>query len=179
MVRKIDNSTLQSFFMACDARIAGKFVILGGSVMHLINYSDRVTLDIDVAAFNLENLNLLQAQLIGIADAIGLPFEAINQAASFFLYKVPDWNENLVMVFGGENCSFYRPNAFLYIQLKAARLSENDLEDCLRMIRFARKKQENIDLESLEKVLTGFQKDKKNSDFQERMDRLKGALKRV
>jgi hypothetical protein len=70
-----------------------------------------------------------------IAEKIGLAPEAINQAGAFFLNRIPRWEDNLVPILQTKHFSLSRPNSFLFLQLKIARLSESDLGDCLNMLK--------------------------------------------
>ncbi len=148
----IDQTLLGRFVTLAVERLEGDWVVLGGTVLPLLGIEHRVTLDIDVAgpetAGNRELLILM-----GIADELGLPVETINQAATYFLHRVPDWPALLVPLQTSDKASVLRPNATLFIQLKLARLSETDLSDCLHMLGFARRTSEVVDLTRLRLVL--------------------------
>jgi hypothetical protein len=130
---------MQLFIEHAITQLEGDWVILGGSVLPLIGLDLRVTVDIDIAQISspsrktiAENQSTLT--LMDIAQSLGLPVETINQAGSYFLSKIPDANENLILFKQGKSCKIYRPNLYLFIKLKVARLSESDLEDCVAMI---------------------------------------------
>lgn len=145
----IDHALLTRFVTLAVERLEGDWVVLGGTVLPLLGVEHRVTLDIDIAgpaaAGNRELLTLM-----GIADELGLPVETINQAASFYLHRVPDWPLLLVPVQTGTKARVLRPNATLFLLLKLERLSEADLTDCLQMLLLARRTGEVMDLTRLE-----------------------------
>lgn len=69
-----------------------------------------------------------------IAESLKLPVESINQAGAFFLSKLgkpAELKKHLVLFDQSKNCKIFRPDFYLFIQLKIARLSPSDLEDCL------------------------------------------------
>lgn len=111
-----------------------------------------------------------------IAVSMKLPVETINQAASYFLYKEPDWQQSLVLVYEGKNARIYRPNINLYISLKRKRLTESDLQDCLAMIDFAIENKESIQKKQLIKALTTDIDHEKNESKRERLVILKKRL---
>ena len=140
----IDQTLLGRFVTLAVERLEGDWVVLGGTVLPLLGIEHRVTLDIDVAGPDTAgNRELLI--LMGIADELGLPVETINQAATFFLHRVPDWPALLVPLQTGAKARLFRPNATLFILLKMARLSETDLSDCLHMLAFAERTREVVD----------------------------------
>lgn len=127
---------LERFVKVAGERLSGDWVLMGGSVLLGLGIEQRVTHDIDVAgprtATQEDTLVLMD-----IAEELGLPVEAINQAGAFFLHKQRGWEEQLVPLHTGTNATIFRPNATLYVRLKLARLSESDLQDCLAMLAFA------------------------------------------
>ncbi len=130
----IDLKTGKKFLELASKELKGKWVVLGGTVMVLLGVKERFTVDIDLAgpetATQADTLKLM-----AIAEKIGLPPEAINQAGAFFLYRIPKWQENLMPIIETKQFSLYRPNSFLFLQLKISRLSESDLSDCLNMLK--------------------------------------------
>lgn len=148
----ISSEIMRQFFAKADGQLNGEWVIIGGSVLSILGIEDRVTLDIDIASL-LHTSQKETIVLMEIAQDIGLPIEAINQAAAFFLEKIPDWRGSLVEVFHGKNCRFFRPDVNLYVQLKIARLSESDLSDCLHMLRFAQEHKEIVNKVGLAKAI--------------------------
>lgn len=81
-----------------------------------------------------------------LAAEAGLPVEAVNSAADFFVRKIADWRTQLVP-FVRRRATIYRPNATLFLLLKLERLSAVDLEDCLGLLAHCRATGELVDAE--------------------------------
>ena len=146
----MDGDLLDRFLDLAVDRLDGYWVIIGGMVLPLVGIQHRVTLDIDVAGpeGNLQTLELLE-----IAQAIGLPPEAVNQAAAFFLHRIPGWERHLIPVRKGLRATFHRPDATLYVLLKLARLTATDLADCLQYLQWACDRNEPIEAEALRQAV--------------------------
>ena len=90
----MSGAVLKRFVSLASQRLRGDWVVLGGAVLPLLGVEQRITLDIDIAgpetATNRETL-----ELMNIADELDLPVESINQAAAFFLHRIPGWNDRL------------------------------------------------------------------------------------
>jgi hypothetical protein len=56
-----------------------------------------VTVDIDMVNLNAKASNSNSLQLMEVAEQLGLPVETINQAGSYFLSKIDDVQEHLVL----------------------------------------------------------------------------------
>ena len=76
--------------------IESDWVIIGGSLLAIIHASDRSTADIDICPLN-EMTNEQRLLLMNIATKSGLPIEAINPSADFFLRQIPNWKAALVL----------------------------------------------------------------------------------
>lgn len=174
-MKKIDNKLLMAFTNKAVNRLSGDWIIIGGSVLQLLNIDVRVTTDIDIAgpdsATQKDTLTLMD-----IATEIGLPVEAINQAASYFLYKIPVWQSSLVLVQAGKLGRILRPNTDLFIKLKLARLTPSDLDDCLAMLHYAKQQKEQIDAKSLQKLIKTMMKTETNGEKKHRMQLLFAEL---
>ncbi|MFN7905072.1 MAG: DUF6036 family nucleotidyltransferase [Pseudobdellovibrionaceae bacterium] len=143
---EINSRLLRQFVnMACE-RLTGDWVIIGGTVLPILGVNYRVTIDIDVAKGQKESPDQT-LELMKIAEDLNLPIEAINQAGSFFLRKIKNWESNLVLLKGTKSTKIFRPNATLFFQLKIARLTQNDLQDCLEMLKNLKKIKEPMDAE--------------------------------
>lgn len=132
-MKPINQKIMNQFVSKAIQRLVGDWVLLGGSVLPLLGKEVRVTLDIDLAgpktATQSETLILMD-----LAEELGLPPEAINTAGAFFLHRIPFWKDHLVLIGEGKNGNLYRPDLWLFIRLKIARLSESDLSDCLILL---------------------------------------------
>lgn len=132
---KVINSKISKKFLELVSKeLRGDWVLMGGAVMVFLGVNERVTVDIDLAGPQTANQSDT-IKLMTIAEKIGLSPEAINQAGAFFLHRIPNWQENLVPLLKTDKFSLSRPNSFLFLQLKMARLSESDLSDCMNMLK--------------------------------------------
>lgn len=132
---KMDSAILQRFLKLASSRLRGKWVVMGGTVLPLLGIEYRVTNDIDLAGPRTASQEDTLI-LMGIAEELHLPVEAINQAGAFFLFKIPDWESHLIEVFRGKSATFFRPDTTLFCLLKIPRLSESDFDDCVQMLKF-------------------------------------------
>jgi len=129
-MKEIDKNLLNRFMTLAGDRLSGDWIVIGGTALMLKGRQYRVTNDIDVVGPK-ESTQSDLLILMEIAQNLGLPVEAINQAGAFFLYRIKNWQKKLILVHEGKTAKFYRPNAILYLLLKIQRLSETDLQDCL------------------------------------------------
>lgn len=135
MKNRIDSKFMKKFIALASEQLEGEWVVMGGTVLPLLGIDLRVTVDIDVVGLELKNSNQQSLRLMALAESMGLPIEAVNQAGAYFLSKIPDVREHLVLYHESKKCKIYRPNVYLFLKLKIARLSQSDLEDCLAMIK--------------------------------------------
>jgi len=139
----------EQFLEIALTELSGEWIWIGGSLLHVLNISDRVTLDIDIVPRSkvTNNHTLI---LMEIAAKLGLPPETINMAGQFYLTKIKNWEEALVVLGQSESCTIYRPNATLFILMKLERLSESDRRDIDVMLEYAHHHNEAIDVEKIE-----------------------------
>ncbi len=134
----LDAPTLERFVRLAGERLRGEWLVLGGTVIPLLGGRHRATLDIDLAGpadAGQDQINVL----LQLALDLGLPVEAINQAAGFFLRDIEGWHAERVLLHAGPTARLYTPSATLYLLTKIERLTESDLGDCLEMLRLARR----------------------------------------
>lgn len=125
----------QQFLTSIVSELDGDWVIIGGSLLAIINAESRVTSDIDLCSID-ELTNDKRISLMKIAQASGLSVEAINPAADFFLKQIPHWKQSLVLLQAGSRGNLYRPSLKLYIELKLSRSSSTDLIDCISFLKW-------------------------------------------
>ena len=147
----ISSKTMKEFVVRAADVLPGKWVVVGGSVLHLLDSGVRQTEDIDLVGPP-ESGQSETLKLMDLAESFGLPIEAINQAAAFFLFKIPGWETKLISVHQGRLGEFFRPNIELYFELKLARHTEADIEDCLSYLDYTVTHAETFDLEKLELI---------------------------
>jgi hypothetical protein len=86
----ISQEILRRFVSAAADQLHGTWVIIGGSVLNLLNIAARQTEDIDLAG-PATSTQAETFKLMELAESFGLPIEVINQAGAFFLHKIPGW----------------------------------------------------------------------------------------
>lgn len=109
-------------------KLTGEWIIVGGSLLHVLGISERETIDIDlVPAGEITNSN--QLKIMEIAEENGFPPEVINFSAEFFFKKQDGWRDELVLLFENGNVKIYRPTVKLFRLLKEQRGTETDFAD--------------------------------------------------
>lgn len=141
------------------ADIEGDWVIIGGSLLAIIHASHRNTADIDICPVH-EMTNEHRLQLMSLALKSGLPIEAINPSADFFLRQIPNWKTSLVLYKTGTKGNIFRPSLELYLKLKLNRGSDADIEDCLSFIDWHKKNSLPIDNENIKNILKNYAPEK-------------------
>jgi hypothetical protein len=139
----LDKSRIAHFIELVGERLRGDWLLVGGAAAALWFRDQRVTEDVDL--FGLDGTNRERADLLDLAAAESFPLEIVNTTADWFVRRIPDWREQLEVLHRGPNAVVYRPTATLYLLLKAARLTETDLDDCLALIAFADANQLAVD----------------------------------
>jgi hypothetical protein len=81
----------------------------------------------------------------------------------------------LILLHKGASASIFRPSLALYWRLKAARLSESDLEDCRHYLRFCTERKDTIDRKGLLKFLE--KQESAGSTTPERGERLRALIR--
>jgi len=171
----IDQPLLKLFLNLAGERLTGQWIIIGGAVLALKGHAYRITNDIDIAPPKKASQEQI-LKLLEIAEQLGLPVEAINQAAAFFLNKIKNWKDDLVKVHQGKNATFYCPNTTLFLLLKIQRLSETDLNDCLKMLEL--REDATIDIKRLEQALKLNLKNNLEQEKRIRFEKLLAAILR-
>ena len=148
----LNESLLRRFLELAGERLQGNWVVIGGCVLPIRGIEHRVTVDIDIAGPDSAGMDQTLA-LLGIAEDLGLPVEAINQAGTLFLRRIPEWDRHLIEVHRGPRAVLHVPDATLFLLLKVARLTESDLGDCTALLRLARKRREPFDAERVGRAI--------------------------
>ncbi len=123
-----DRAALERVVHAVADRLDGGWLVVGGAAIALAFGARRTTEDVDILPLvdtGEERLALMQ-----LAEELGLPVEAVNSAADFFVRRIRDYREHVVPLHRGARSTVFRPDATLMIELKLRRLSERDLADC-------------------------------------------------
>jgi hypothetical protein len=113
--------------------LKGDWVLLGGALVAVWLSAKRRTEDVDLAGPGKRADERLQ--LMRLARELELPVEAVNTAADFFLHQVKGWRRHLVLLQEGRTARIFRPDATLFLILKARRMSQRDLDDCRLLLK--------------------------------------------
>ena len=178
-MKKFDGRLLVRFVEMAKNSLKGDWLVFGGTVLPLLGEDVRPTLDIDVAALGWDPPQSEALKLMEIAETLGLPPEAINQAGAYFVRKAALTPDDCVVVAEGKGCRVFRPGGTAYLLLKIPRLSESDLADCLAWVERCRNVNERIDRGAVESALKAAWKiaqDEGNGDKLKRLAALKDAL---
>ena len=123
--------------------LVGEWLLVGGALVSVWVEPRRVTEDIDLIG-----LTGAPDERLALMDAVyslGLPVEAVNSPADFFVHRISGWRDEIEVLRKYTNCVLYRPTPTLFVLLKMGRLSEQDLLDCIAVIEKARAEQLRFD----------------------------------
>lgn len=140
----LDRVRLRSLIEAAGDALQGDWVLLGGAVAALCFLPERVTEDIDLVPVG--DASERRYELMEFALGEGLPVEAVNSAADFFLRRETNWNGELELLHAGSSARIFRPTPTLFLLLKCGRMSEADLTDCVAQIAEARTRGRPLDV---------------------------------
>jgi hypothetical protein len=151
MRTELDRARIERFLDRAASSLQGEWVLVGGAAAAVWFSPERTTEDIDMigaSGTNAERLKLME-----VADAEGLPVEAVNSAADFYVRRVPNWNRDLVELRRGMAASIFRPSATVYLLLKLRRLAEQDLDDCRALLAWCDLHGEPVDRERVREAI--------------------------
>jgi hypothetical protein len=140
---RFDRSRIQSLLELAGDRLTGEWLLIGGAAAAAWFAPVRTTEDIDL--IGLGGLQAERFALMELAASAAIPIEAVNTAADFFVRRIEDWRDQLVLLHRGASATIYRPSATLFILLKLTRLSAVDLDDCLALVEHCEESGEGID----------------------------------
>ncbi len=174
----LDRARLDRILAAACEQLQGDWVLLGGAVAALCFSPDRVTEDIDIVPLDASGVgaDARRYELMDFALAQGLPVEAVNSAADFFLRREPSFAEELEVLRVGTRGRILRPTPTLYLVLKCGRMSESDLSDCLAQIGAARREGIPLDVPRVLARLDVANRGETGTAARERRERLHQAL---
>lgn len=132
MPTDLDRARIDATIQAAADRLSGDWLLLGGALVALWLEPRRVTEDIDLVGFSDTTADRLA--LMQLAQDLGLPIEAVNSAADFFVKRIPDWRAQVELFRQGTRARIFRPTPTLFVLLKLRRLSSQDLTDCLTLL---------------------------------------------
>lgn len=146
-----DRARISRFLDRAAQALEGEWLLVGGAAASVWFKDGRVTEDIDIIGF--AGTAAERLQLMEFAAKQGLPVEAVNSAADFFVHRIPDWKDQIEVLRQGPRATIYRPSATLFLLLKIARLSEQDLGDCLDLLSYAAREGVPVDRARLSSAL--------------------------
>src|SRR5262249_33436770 len=124
-MRELDHDRIQTLLTTVANKLEGDWLLIGGALVSVWLERERVTEDIDL--IGLGGTASERFSLMDLADAEGLPVEAVNSAADFFVYRIPGWRKEIQLLQSGTRGRIHRPTPTLFLLLKIGRLSEQDL----------------------------------------------------
>ena len=127
-----DRSRIKALLAHAVEWLEGDWLLVGGALAAVWFRPERRTEDIDLVDFTDGNSGRLR--LLELAEREGIPVEALNSAADYFVRRVPDWKEQVEPWLRGSRATLWRPTPTLFLLLKVHRLSEADLQDCLLLV---------------------------------------------
>lgn len=140
----LDSRLLKKLLDAAVETLDGEWILLGGTLLPALGVETRPTVDVDLVSLK-KSSNEQSLKLMALAESLGLPVETINQAAGYFLEKSGYTRKDLIVLKKGKRATLFRPTVTLFWKLKINRLSEADLGDCLRYLKFSRDQREPVD----------------------------------
>lgn len=164
---------MRSLVERVGERLDGEWLLIGGAAAAAWFAPARTTEDVDL--IGLGGTQAERFALMQFAADAGLPIEAVNSAADFFVRRVDGWRDQLVELHRGPRATIFRPNATLFVVLKLARLSQTDLEDCLGLFAHCRATGEAIERDRIGAALEALAATG-DPALQARREALRGAL---
>jgi predicted nucleotidyltransferase len=147
----LDRDRIDAVVQAVADRLVGDWLLIGGALVSLWLEPRRVTEDVDLVGIAHTGADRLA--LLGLATELGLPVEALNSAADFFVYRIADWSEQIELFRQGHAGRIYRPSPTLLLLLKIGRLSDQDLGDCLALLKHVAANRLPIDRDRVKSAL--------------------------
>ncbi|HRG98262.1 MAG TPA: hypothetical protein PLR99_18550 [Polyangiaceae bacterium] len=174
----LDRARLGRILEAACEQLEGDWVLLGGAVAALCFSPERVTEDIDLVPLHASGVgsDARRYALMDFALAQGLPLEAVNSAADFFLRREAGFEDDLELLRAGARARVFRPTPTLFVLLKCGRMSESDLSDCLAQLTAARREGVAIDVPRIRARLEALRRAETGDPARARRERLGDAL---
>lgn len=130
---ELDRAQIEAVVDAIAERLDGEWLLIGGALVAIWVEPRRVTEDLDVVG--MRGTADERYALMNLAIDLGLPVEAVNSAADFFVRRIVGWRDEVAVLRAGARSTVYRPTPTLFVLLKMSRLSEQDLADCDAVLR--------------------------------------------
>lgn len=172
-MKSIDRARIEAFVDAAGERLDGDWLLVGGAFVALRFESRRITEDIDI--IGMRGTQEERWALMDLALALGLPVEAVNSAADFFVFRIDGWRDMTEVLHRGSRATIHGPDPTLFLLLKVGRLSERDLADCLGALAHARAAAQPVDVARVIAALDAA-KDVADPDLVRRREQLRRTL---
>jgi len=175
MSKNLDSHLLKEFLKLAGDQLRGEWLLIGGTLLPAVGIDVRSTVDIDLLGLGTSEAGQT-LQLMELAESLGLPVESVNQAAAFFLKKAGYQKSDLIVLHQGASAVIYRPSLELYWKLKMGRLSETDLQDCLRYLEFCTEVNDPVDHQRLSAWIEKAGREQPSAERRNRLKALKSRL---
>lgn len=150
-VRALDTAAIRALLAQAERRLTGEWLLVGGALASIWFSPDRVTEDVDL--IGLGGTNQERLALMELASSVGLPVEAVNSAADYFVQKTHGWRDELEVLRENERMKILRPTPTFFVVLKMGRLTGQDLDDCLLLVDFCEREGLAVDRERLRRAV--------------------------
>lgn len=128
---ELDRARINQLLDALVDQLDGDWLLVGGALAALWRTGARKTEDVDLVPMA---AGASRGALLEAAFRMGLPVEAVNSAADFFVHRIPGWQTGTSLLKSGAKGRVFRPSWTVFVLLKMGRLSGADLEDCLDLL---------------------------------------------
>ena len=155
-------------------KLSGDWLLVGGAAAAVWFQPDRTTEDLDLVG--LPGTTDPRMQLLEFADGEGLPVEALNSAADFFVRRISGWDSGTALLIEGDGARFHLPSPTVFLLTKLARLSEADLHDCFALLEHIRTADLTVEVERVRGAILELP-DPESAGQAQRRRRLLAALK--
>jgi hypothetical protein len=142
---RFDKARIEALLALAAEQLDGDWLVIGGAAAAAWFSVARTTEDVDL--IGLAGTSAERLALMSLAASAGVPVEAVNSAADFFVRKIDGWRNELVPLVQGSRATIYRPNATLFLLLKLERLTAVDLDDCIALLDHCAVTGEAVDFE--------------------------------
>lgn len=160
----VNPKLIQDLLLVSKKRLTGDWVLLGGTLLYYFNISKRVTTDIDLVPISGTRGNQQMLQAFELSNDLNLPVETINSAALFFLEKIKNYRDELVLIQEWKEGKIYRPNLYLFIRLKLGRFTESDYLDCMEVLALPLPEKNRDSLIKIQEIIALERDNKKNGE---------------
>jgi hypothetical protein len=142
---RFDKARIEALLALAAEQLDGEWLVIGGAAAAAWFSVARTTEDVDLVG--LAGTSAERLALMNLAASAGVPVEAVNSAADFFVRKIDGWRNELVPLVQGSRATIYRPSATLFLLLKLERLTAVDIEDCIALLDHCAATAEAVDVE--------------------------------